>query len=177
MLQFPEQLKKTMEERYRQAEHEDDSKKFRGVVRVDTRLIGPLRSEAKSTGLAWYRDGRKEVGGAGEYPGALQYFISGMPFCHMAHYSERASVQGLSLDSVEISVRAYYDTRPGGYFDEVQYETRIVSAENEDTVKKLVKLAEHDCYVTNTLSKAAKLHGTIFLNGNKIMETSHYTGE
>ncbi len=174
VVEFPEQLRKSMQERYKLLEVEGgDPSKFRGTIRVDAKLIAALRREASSRDLIWISDGRKELGSFGEYPGALQYFISGLPFCHMAHYSERASVTGLSLESVEITVRAHYDTRPGGYFDEILYETRIVSSEPEDKIRELVNLAEHDCYVTNTLSRAAKLQGTIFLNGTKIMETMH----
>ena len=177
VFEFPEQLRKSMQERYKLLELKGgDPNKFRGTIRVDAKLIAPLRREAKSGDITWISDARKEVGSLGEYPGALQYFISGLPFCHMAHYSERASVMDLSLESVEITVRAHYDTRPGGYFDEILYETRIVSPEPEDKIKGLVNLAEHDCYVTNTLSRAAKLQGTIFLNGSKIMRTFHYKG-
>lgn len=58
--------------------------------------------------------------------------------------------------------------------DDILYETRIESPEEKDKIGELVNLAEHDCYVTNTLSQVAKIRGTVILNGNKLMDTFHY---
>ena len=77
----------------------------------------------------------------------------------------------IKIRSLEIDIRAHYDTRPGGVFDEITYETKIESSEAEIKIKELVLKAENDCYVTNTMARAVKITGTIVLNEEKLMVT------
>jgi len=176
-MNFPEQLRKVMLEIYaareKAAKEGEEDKKFRGTIRITVRLLDDLRKELSSDNITWYSDGSRLVGGKGEHPGALQHFISSIALCQMSHYAERASVWGLKLDSLEMSVKGHFVRLPGRGFDEIEYETRIVSPENPDRIKELVVAAEHDCYVTNTLKHACKVGGRIFLNGMPLMETRH----
>ncbi|MBI2183352.1 MAG: OsmC family protein [Thaumarchaeota archaeon] len=171
MLTFPRQLKEAMKEEYRLLAEVKDPAKWRGVIRVDAKYLDGLKREAKSGGHAWIADSKKDVGGEDSAPGPLAYFISGICFCQLAHYAERSSHMDLKIESIELTVRAHYNRRPGGYFDKIIYETRIVSDEPEERIKDLVVNAEHDCYVTNTLSKAAEITGNITLNGKPFMIT------
>ena len=54
-------------------------------------------------------------------------------------------------------------------FERSECETRIVSADDPGRIKELVKATERDCYVTNTLRRASKVYGHIFLNGEALM--------
>ena len=105
-MNLAEQLKAATEKAYstwRDAENlseEDRKNKFRRVVRVTAKYGSDLRKEVHSADLSWYSDAGKGVGGKGEYPGALQHFVSSLPLCQMTHYAERASVWGLELGSL-----------------------------------------------------------------------------
>jgi uncharacterized OsmC-like protein len=170
MMEFSPELKKYMEEKLRIVKSEKDPRKLRGVVHIKARLLEGLRKEAKSGKFIWYSDQWKGVGGKAEYPGPLQYFLSGMPLCQMVHYTERSALSGLRIESIEIDLRGNYDIRTGGSFEEIIYETRITSPESEEKIAELVKDAEGDCYVTNTLAKAITIRREAYLNGKLILK-------
>ncbi len=176
-MEFPELLKEKTAEEYRQWEEtknrseEERRKRFTSATRVEVKYRDRLRKELHSGGLTWYSDAWKGVGGLGEYPGALQHFLAGLPLCQMTHYAERASVGGLKLESLEMSVEGRFVALPDHPFDEIQFVTKIVSRESVERIRELAIAAEHDCYVTNTLKHACKVSGRIFLNGELLLES------
>ncbi len=176
-MEFPEQLKKEMMETYskwHEAETrppEERARKFGSTTMVTVRYIDGLRRELRSGPVTWYSDFSKRSGGKGEYPGPLQQFLAGLPLCQMSHYAERASAWGFRIESLEMAVRGHFVAMPGHGFDAIEYDTRIVSPEDEEKIKKLVSAAENDCYVTNTLKRTCKLTGHIYLNGESLIET------
>ncbi len=175
-MNFQEQLKTTTEKVYsswRGAENLSDEErkiKFRRAVRVTAKYGSDLRKEVHSGELSWYSDAGKGVGGKGEYPGALQHFISGLPLCQMTHYAERASVLGLEIGELEMSVIGHYVGVSGYGFDEIEFEARISSLEPPERIRELARAAANDCYVTNTLKRACRVHGRIFLNGEHLVD-------
>ncbi|MBI3023785.1 MAG: hypothetical protein HYY68_08725 [Thaumarchaeota archaeon] len=70
-----------------------------------------------------------------------------------------------------MSVEGHFVAMPGYPFEEVKFETRIGSRENPGRIKELAKATEHDCYVTNTLKRACRVSGRVFLNGELILES------
>ena len=91
-----------------------------------------------------------------------------------------AALNDITLDSLEFSIRGYFDRRGGRVagvanrgFDEIRYETRIQSPETPDRIKALVEEAERHCYVLSTLRRAAKISARIVLNGALLMEFTH----
>ncbi len=175
-MEFPELLKAVTSEIYaaqdstKNLPEEERKRKFSRHVRITTKYLDNLRKEAKSGEIVWYSDAGKPVGGKGEHPGALQHFIAGLPLCQMTHYAERASVSGLRLDSLEMSVLGHYTSISGYGFDEIEYEARITSQETPETIERLAKAASDDCYVTNTLKRACRVKGHVFLNGKPLLE-------
>lgn len=175
-MNLPDQLKTATEKVYlswKEAENlnEDERKsKFRRAVRVSAKYGSDLRKELRSGELSWYSDAGKAVGGKGEYPGALQHFVSGLPLCQMTHYAERASVWGLKLEELEISAVGHYLALGGNGFDEIEFEARISSEEAPERIKDLAKAAVNDCYVTNTMKRACNVHGRVFLNGEHLAD-------
>lgn len=176
-MEFPELLKMTTAKTYsaweaaNQLSDEERRKKFSRQLKLETKYLEGLRKELRSAEIIWHSDASKYVGGAGEYPGALHHFLAGLPLCQMTHYAERASFWGLKIDSLEMKVTGHFTAVPGHGFDEIEYETHIQSAESQEKIRELVKAAEGDCYVTNTLKHACKLAGHILLNGETLMET------
>jgi uncharacterized OsmC-like protein len=176
MIDFPEQTKESATETYSalsEAEglgEEEKKKRFRRAVRVTAKYLPQLRKELRAGELVWYSDAGRTVGGMGEHPGALQHFIAGLPLCQMTHYAERASVWGVRLDDLEVSIVGHYTAIPGHGFDQVEYEVRIASPEPAERIKELASAAAGDCYVTNTMKLSCKLTGRVLLNGEHLMD-------
>jgi hypothetical protein len=107
-MDLPLLLKDTTEKTYAswaQAENlteEEKKAKFRRPVRVTARYTEGLRKEIRAGGVTWYSDAARAVGGRGEHPTALSHFVAGLPLCQMTHYAERAAVQGLRIDDLEM---------------------------------------------------------------------------
>lgn len=134
-----------------------------------------LRKQLHSGEITWYSNATRYVGGKGEHPGALQHFLGGLPLCQMTHYAERAATRDIKIESLEMKVTGHFTAFPGYGYDAIEYETRIKSQAAPEDIKNLVKAAEEDCYVTNTLKRACNLTGRIFLNGEPLMETHRVT--
>lgn len=146
--------------------------KFGRAVRVTAKYLPGLRKELRSGELVWYSDLPKAGGGMGEHPSALQHFIAGLPLCQMTHYAERASVWGIKVDDLEVSVIGRYLAIPGHGFDHIEYEVRINSAEPAARIKELAIAAANDCYVTTTLKRSCKVTGKVLLNGELLADLS-----
>lgn len=176
-MELPELLKKEMTKTYSDWEaakslsDDERRRKFASTTRVSVKFADGLRKELRSGNITWFSDANARVGGKGEYPGALQHFLAGLPLCQMAHYAERSSVWGIKLESLEMSVEGHFVAMSGYGFDEIRFETKIVSRESPEKIKELALAAERDCYVTNTLKRACRVSGRVFLNGILLMET------
>ncbi len=173
-MNLPPQLKESTQKAYAswaEAEkltEEEKTSKFRRSVRVSAKYVERLRKELHSGDVAWFSDAAKAVGGRGEHPGALAHFVAGLPLCQMTHYAERAAVEGFRIDDLEVEAVGRYTGLSGRGFDEIDYEVRITSVESPEIIGKLAYAAAGDCYVTNTLKRACKVKGRIFLNGEHL---------
>jgi uncharacterized OsmC-like protein len=86
----------------------------------------------------------------------------------MTHYAERAAVRDLKIDDLQVEAVGRFVGLSGYGFEEVEYTVRIESAESPEEIGKLASAAAGNCYVTNTLRRACKVVGHIFLNGNHL---------
>lgn len=176
MIEFPPELKESAAKSYSAWKEaasltaEEKKAKFGRAVRVTAKYLPQLRKEVRAGEFVWYSDARKQVGGKGEYPGAVSIFLSGLPLCQMAHYGERASVQGLKLDDLEVTVIGRFLGISGSGMDEIEYQVRIASQEPPDRIRALAVAASDDCYVTNTLKKSCKVTGKVLLNGEALAD-------
>jgi len=176
MIEFPDQVRESAAKAYsawKEAEgltEEERRSKFRRAIRVTAKYESNLRKELRAGDLVWYSDAAKAVGGKGEHPGALQHFIAGLPLCQMTHYAERASVRGIMLEDLEVSVVGHYVAIAGYGFDQVEYEVRIASTEPPERIKELASAAASDCYATNTLKQSCKVTGRVLVNGEHLMD-------
>lgn len=176
MVEFPEVVKESAARAYKEwAEAEGLSEearkaKFGRAVRVTAKYLPELRKELRAGDITWYSDSPKAGGGKGEHPSALQHFIAGLPLCQMTHYAERASVRGLRVEDLEVSVIGRYLAIEGRGFDHIEYEVRISSPEPPEKIRELALAAAGDCYVTNTLKRSCRVTGRIILNGESLAE-------
>lgn len=175
MIEFPDMVKESAARAYQEwaeaegLDEEAKKTKFGRALRVTAKYLPGLRKELRSGDLVWYSDPPKAGGGMGEHPGALQHFVAGLPLCQMTHYAERASVWGLRLDDLEVSVVGRYLAITGHGFDHIEYEIRISSLEPPEKIKELALAAAGDCYVTNTLKRSCEITGKIILNGESLV--------
>jgi uncharacterized OsmC-like protein len=143
IMDLPILLKETTEKTYaswaeaEKVTEEEKKGKFRRSVRVTARYTEGLRKELRAGEITWFSDAAKAVGGRGEHPGALSHFVAGLPLCQMTHYAERAAVEGLRIDDLEIETVGRYVALRGYGFDEVEYTVRLVSPESSDEIDRL----------------------------------------
>lgn len=147
----------------------------RSTTQVQARLVENVRAKAEASGHVWICDGPKERAGTNQAPGPLQYFLSSMAFCQLTHYAENAALMGIVLEDVEMTVKGQFNPLPGNGYETVEFETRIQSPESSSRIIELAQRAELECYVTNTLKKAARVSGRVFLNGQPLTSTSSVT--
>ena len=74
------------------------------------------------------------------------------------------------MDEVRMVVKGSYNPLPGHGFETIEFETHVTSLESQDRIRELAYRAEHECYVTNTMKKAAKVTGRVFLNGRLLTQ-------
>lgn len=140
----------------------------RSVTQVQASLVENVKSKAEASGFTVFCDGPKARAGSNTAPGPLQYFLSSMAFCQLTHYGENAALMGIGLDEVKMTVKGYFNPLPGNGFDTIEFETSIASKAGPAEIRELSQRAEHQCYVTNTLKKAASVSGKVFLNGEPL---------
>ena len=175
-MNLPPLLKEATEKTYsswaeaNELSDEEKNTKFRRSVSVTAKYKENLRKELRAGDVTWFSDAGKGVGGLGEHPGALAHFVAGLPLCQMTHYAERASVQGLKIDDLEMGAVAHYIGLSGHSFDEVEYTVALVSEESPEDIRRLAFAAAGDCYVTNTLKRGCRVTGHIFLNGKHLAD-------
>lgn len=143
-----------------------------GVNRVDIKLIEDVHAEAALRGFRWSSDEPPELGGGDTAPNPLSYFLSGLGFCQMVHFAGEAARNGLVIAKIESTVRGKYDRGPERRFLEFEYDLRIESPEPPEKVRAMVEEAERFCFVSNTLARAARLTGNVFLNGDPLFQLS-----
>jgi uncharacterized OsmC-like protein len=151
----------------------DDSNQQEGFVRLESVLIDNVRTEVSYRHFKWTNDGSKERGGTDLGPSPLATFIGSLAACQETHYAEYAANMGIKLDSLKMRLDAKYDSKIGGAFNEISYETYIESPSPSYIIKQLVEKAELDSLVTQTLKKAVVLFAKIYHNGKLIMERSY----
>jgi uncharacterized OsmC-like protein len=144
-----------------------------GTVRVDAHTLGHLKLEAKLGRFTITSDEPEERGGTDIGPGPLAYFVAAGALCLMMQYVKMVILERLPVDSVEMTVRAHFDRRVGGSFQDMIYEIRITGDELPDKVRELSHRAEERCYIHNTLKKAVRMKSTVMLNGNQVAEIEH----
>lgn len=143
----------------------------RSTTKVKARLVENVLSQAEAGGHSWICDGPKERAGTNQAPGPLQYFLSAMAFCQLTHYAENAALMKIALEDVEMTVTGRYSPLPGNGYETIEFETLIQTPEPPSRIFELARRAEHECYVTNTLKKAARVSGRVIVNGQLLADT------
>jgi len=109
---------------------------------------------------------------AGHNP--VELVLVALGTCQEIMYSAYASVMGITLDSVKVNAKGNLDlkgmfgldeTVPAGFTD-IQFETTLESAADDDALIKLVETAESNCPVLDMLTRQVPVNGTVTINGH-----------
>ena len=153
---------------------ENESKLPARTISVNLKKQDDFVSVATRQGssLAWYSDESKERGGTEKGASPLSYFLSSMGFCQLVHYAEHSMLSNIKLESLELKIDGRIVLQKPRRFTEVNYEVRIESANDDETIRKLARVAAEDCFVTNTLKRSIPVKGIVIHNRKKIDEHS-----
>ncbi len=97
-------------------------------------------------------------------PSALEYFLSSMAHCQMAHYAEHCASKGIDLDSLTMDIDGTFTVSHPRSFEKIEYSVWIKSQEDVNRLRDVSQQAELDCFVTNTLKRACDVHGKVYIN-------------
>jgi len=168
MVRFSPEFRQNSIEHREKALKSDDPNFLLGTTRVDVTLLEDVKSVATMGGFTWSSDEPPDRGGANTAPNPLSYFVSGLGLCQMVHFAREAVLMEIPLDSIKNTVRGRFSRVPPRLYKEFIYDLRIESPAAPERIKEMVEVGERNCFVSNTLSKAAKLTGNIYLNGVQI---------
>lgn len=155
--------------------HDSQAQFAKGVVRVEAKVLHNFTCEGKAGEFGFVADEHPANGGDGKGPTPLHYFLAGLAFCEQVIFVRHCAAHVVQIDSLETSVRGYFDRRgiygtaevdPG--FQEIVVELKIQSPEKPKTILEAVGRVDKHCPANNTLRKAARLIHKITLNGNEL---------
>lgn len=138
------------------------------VFEAKTTLVGNLKTESKVGNHQLLIDEPKEMGGTDSGPNPLETFLATLGACQEITYAAYASVMGLKLDKLEVTVKGDIDLRglfgigevkPG--FGKISYVTRIVSPEPAEKINELVAAVEAHCPVMDTIKNSISVEGRV----------------
>jgi uncharacterized OsmC-like protein len=152
-----------------------DPMKAIGTVRADSKLIGDQASEVARGLHRIISDEPIEVGGSDNGPSPLDYFVAAVGFCENVTFARYAALQGLNFDSLETSVRGHWDRR--GQLDPTEIEpvftdfiveTRVISTDPIERIKRVVEIVHRRCPMHSTIAKVGKVVDRLFVNGVEV---------
>ncbi|MBL7204127.1 MAG: OsmC family protein [Desulfobacteraceae bacterium] len=117
-----------------------------------------------------------KFGGSDQGANPIELFLSAIGGCFTIVLSGFESMMGLTIDSVEVSVKGHIDYKgflgldqnvPPG-LSEIMMEVRVKSPEAPEKVKELLKSAEIMCPVLDTVSRSVRIEHENFVNDEKI---------
>jgi uncharacterized OsmC-like protein len=146
-----------------------------GTVRVDAKLVGDQRQEARIKDYTLVCDEPSTVGGTDQGPNPLEVFMSAVGFCENVTFARFATLKELEFESLETSVRGHWDRRGQGEWEGIEpafkdfvVETRIASEAPLDKIREVVRIAHRRCPMHATISKMAPVVDKLFVNGNEV---------
>ena len=137
----------------------------------DVRCLGTVRDFAPMV-----IDEPPELGGQNAGPNPVELLLVALGTCQEIMYSAYASVMGVQLDSVKVSLRGDIDLKglfgldentPAGY-TKINFEANIESSADEETLRTLIETVEAHCPVMDTLLRQIPISGVAKVNGKEL---------
>ncbi|KLN60804.1 hypothetical protein WH96_10035 [Kiloniella spongiae] len=119
------------------------------------------------------------IGGSDSAPAPLSYLAAGIAFCLLTHLKGYADNLKLDISSIKIEQKMKFQSRiPGmtsemggqmeGLSNGIETFVLIEAKENDDTIKKMINVAEQACMAAQTVINAVPASTEILLNGRKL---------
>ncbi len=166
-------LKETLANKIDQLKQNPESGKLSFKTR--THLVNGVLTNASIRKFNLNVDEPHELGGSDIAPNPVELVLAALGTCQEIVYSAYAEVLGFKLDAVNIDVKGNLDlnglfgtvekTVPG--FEEIEYETEIISNESEENIRQLITLVESHCPVLDTLTRPIPVSGKVKIRQSK----------
>jgi uncharacterized OsmC-like protein len=139
-----------------------------GTATTTVRIRSGLTADIEDGPWKMVADEGADLGGAGVGPDPGVFTRAGLGSCLAIGYVMWASVLGVPLDSVEVTVEADYDARGGFAVDDslppgwaaVRYTANISSPAPESKVRELVDYADRHSSVLDIIRREIQVSGT-----------------
>lgn len=140
--------------------------------KADTELVDGFITKSQIRQFHFTVDEPKQLGGTDTAPNPVEYVLAALGTCQEIVYKAYATVLDIPLDSVKVSVRGSLDLRGlfgvdenvKAGFDEIIYETVLVSSAEQSKLQKLINIVEKNCPVLDTLTRAVSVKGSVKIN-------------
>lgn len=140
-----------------------------GTDRIDAELIENQMIMGKLGSFDLVCDEPTERAGTGKGPNPLKYFLSGFAFCFLTWCARAIASYDTQVESLKMTVLGRFERVNTHAFTEIQYDLRLEGPLDSLSAVQLVKLAERECFVHNTLRRAVPLTGRVYLNEKLIL--------
>lgn len=124
-------------------------------------------------------DEKPEMGGKNTSPNPVELLLVALGTCQEIMYSTYASMMGVNLDSVKVSLKGDIDLKgmlgldentPSG-FNKISFKTNIESDADEETLINLIEAVEEHCPVMDTLLREVIVSGSAAVNGKELFRS------
>lgn len=148
--------------------------------KADTALVEDVRCTAQVRDFSpLVIDEPPELGGKNAGPNPVELLLVALGTCQEIMYSAYASVMGIKLDSVKVSLRGDIDLKgllglaenvPAGY-KSISFEAKLESDADEEALKSLIETVEKHCPVMDTLLREVPISGIAKVNGKELFRS------
>ncbi|TMI18799.1 OsmC family protein [Candidatus Bathyarchaeota archaeon] len=143
--------------------------------KAEVRLIKDQPSETRVRGFDVIQYEPESIGGTGMGPTPTDYFIASIGFCENVIFVRKASLAGLSVDSLETTVTGSWDRRGlfeidnvAPYFTGITVETKVSTRDPVERVIQVARETHRRCPVHATLARATDLTFKLVVNGQSV---------
>lgn len=146
----------------------------RVVFEAETALVEGVRCTGKVRNFApIIVDEPPELGGQDKGANPVELLLVALGSCQEIMYAAMASMMGIKLDEVKVSLKGSLDLKglfgmdpaiPPGY-QKITYETILKSSAPEEELHKLIDAVETHCPVLDTLVRPIEVTGKVTING------------
>jgi len=149
----------------------------KAVMRANTRWLSNLLCEAVVRDFPPFRiDEPPSMGGSNTAANPMELVLAALGTCQEILYSAYASLMGIPLETVEVTLSGQMDLREmfdlqhksGAGFSKIRCETRIRSSASEAEIRKLVETVERCCPVLDTLTRPVPVTGQVHFNNKPL---------
>ncbi len=121
-------------------------------------------------------DEMPELGGKNAGPNPVELLLVALGTCQEIMYSAYASVMGINLESVKVTLKGDIDLRgmlgidesiPSGY-NKITFKTDLESDADEEALLDLIEAVEDHCPVMDTILREITINGTAAVNGKEL---------